>query len=118
VERGEQTDDWVDPILRGTWSPPRPKIVGNPNSGPQTPAACFKTAAFALLSLKKFGTAGRNVFLGPVAGHIRSAPKGLPDCRMLQCTVALRMYNALDHPNLDLAGRIFGPANSGVIEKR
>lgn len=43
----------------------RPNIVGNPNSGAGSQAEWFNTAAFAPIVPGTFGTAGRNVIVGP-----------------------------------------------------
>ncbi len=94
----------------------RPNLVGDPNHGPQTPGAWFNTSAFAVPTPYTFGTAGRNAVDGP----------GYADLDLsLQKTVALRegldlqlrgeAYNAFNHPNFDIPGRIFGSATFGQI---
>ncbi|HEV2178474.1 MAG TPA: carboxypeptidase regulatory-like domain-containing protein [Terriglobia bacterium] len=94
----------------------RPNLIGDPNSGPQTPAEWFNASAFVLPAQFTFGTAGRNIVVGP----------GLEDFDLsLQKEGALReglklqfrfdAYNCLNHPNFDLPGRIFGAANFGVV---
>jgi hypothetical protein len=94
----------------------RPNLIGNPNGGPQTPAEWFNTAAFALPVQNTYGTAGRSVVTGP----------GLTTLDLsLQREVSLRepvrlqfrvdAYNALNHANFNLPGRIFGASNFGVI---
>jgi hypothetical protein len=81
----------------------RPNLIGNPNSGPETPAEWFNTAAFAVPAQGTYGTAPRNVVNGP----------GLIDLDVsLQKEATLYELN---HPNFNLPGRILGAANFGVI---
>jgi hypothetical protein len=94
----------------------RPNLVGNPNQGPQTPAEWFNTAAFSLPALNSFGSASRNDVVGPgLATLDLSLQKDVPINERLRAQFRVDMYNALNHPNFDLPGRIFGAANFGVI---
>jgi hypothetical protein len=43
----------------------RPNLIGNPNNGPKTVAQWFNTAAFAGNAYGQFGSAGRNIIIGP-----------------------------------------------------
>ncbi len=94
----------------------RPNLVGNPNSGPQTPADWFNTAAFALPASGTYGTAGRNVVTGPaLTGLDVSLQKEATLYERLRLQLRLDAYNSLNHANFNLPGRIFGAANFGVI---
>ena len=94
----------------------RPNLVGNPNSGPETPAEWFNTAAFALPAQGTYGTAGRNVVTGPGLVDLDlSLQKEATLHERLKLQFRLDAYNSLNHPNFNLPGRIFGAANFGVI---
>jgi len=94
----------------------RPNLIGNPNSGPGTPAEWFNTAAFLLPAQGTYGTAGRNVVTGPGLIDIDlSVQKEAILHERLKLQFRLDAYNSLNHPNFNLPGRIFGAANFGVI---
>jgi hypothetical protein len=94
----------------------RPNLLGNPNSGPGTPAEWFDTAAFALPAKGMYGTAGRNVVTGPALIDLdTSLQKEVSLYERLRLQFRLDAYNSLNHPNFNLPGRIFGAANFGVI---
>ena len=94
----------------------RPNLIGNPNSGPQTAAEWFNTAAFALPAQNTFGSAGRNVVTGPVlATFDLSLQKEATLHERLKLQFRFDAYNSLNHANFNLPGRIFGAANFGVV---
>jgi hypothetical protein len=94
----------------------RPNLVGNPDSGPETQAEWFNTAAFALPAKGTYGTAGRNVVTGPALIDLdTSLQKEVNLYERLRLQFRLDAYNSLNHPNFNLPGRIFGAANFGVI---
>jgi hypothetical protein len=94
----------------------RPNLISDPNHGPRTPAEWFNTSALALPAPYAFGDAGRNIIIGPGLANLDlSLQKGW-NIRENQ-TIQFRWdtFNALNHPNFDLPGRILGAANFGVI---
>jgi hypothetical protein len=94
----------------------RPNLVGNPNSGPETPGEWFDTAAFALPAQGTYGTSGRNVVTGPGLVDLDLSLQKETDLpERLKLQLRLDAYNSLNHPNFNLPGRIFGAANFGVI---
>ena len=94
----------------------RPNLIGNPNSGPQTPSEWFNTAAFALPAQNTFGSAGRNVVVGPGLANLDcSLRKDATLRERLKLQFRVDVYNVFNHPNFDLPGRIFGASNFGVI---
>ncbi len=94
----------------------RPNLVGNPNSGPETPAEWFDTAALAVPAKGTYGTAGRNVVTGPALIDLdTSLQREVNLYERLRLQFRLDAYNSLNHPNFNLPGRIFGAANFGVI---
>ncbi|HEX4134036.1 MAG TPA: carboxypeptidase regulatory-like domain-containing protein [Bryobacteraceae bacterium] len=94
----------------------RPNLIGNPDSGPQTPAEWFNTAAFAIPAMGTYGTAGRNVVTGPDLIDLDlSLQKEATLHERLRLQLRLDAYNSLNRANFNLPGRIFGAANFGVI---
>ena len=94
----------------------RPNLLGNPNSGPQTPSEWFNTQAFALPSQNTFGSSGRNAVVGPGLANLDiSLQKEVSLREKLRLQVRGDVYNSFNHPNFDLPGRIFGASNFGVI---
>jgi Carboxypeptidase regulatory-like domain len=94
----------------------RPNLIANPNNGPKTPSEWFTRAAFALPAQNTFGTAGRNVVLGPGLENLDlSLQKEGTLHEGLKLQFRFDLYNVFNHPNFDLPGRIFGAANFGVI---
>jgi Carboxypeptidase regulatory-like domain len=94
----------------------RPNLVANPNRGPKTAAEWFDSAAFALPSPYTFGNSGRNVVIGPGLANLDLSLQkkwSLADSKFMEFRVDA--FNALNHPNFNLPGRIFGAANFGVI---
>ena len=94
----------------------RPNLVGNPNDGPKTASEWFNTAAFALPSQNTFGTAGRNVVVGPGLEALDvSLQKEWSVRESMAVQFLVDAFNALNHPNFNLPGRIFGASNFGEI---
>jgi len=94
----------------------RPNLISNPNSGPQTAAEWFNTAAFALPAQDTFGTSGRNVVTAPgLATLDLSLQKEGTLYERMKLQFRFDAYNALNHANFDLPGRIFGASNFGVV---
>jgi hypothetical protein len=94
----------------------RPNLIGNPNSGPETPAEWFNTAAFALPAQGTYGTAGRSVVNGPGLVDLDvSLQKEATLYERVRLQFRIDAYNSLNHANFNLPGRIFGAANFGVI---
>jgi hypothetical protein len=94
----------------------RPNLIGNPNSGPETPGQWFNTAAFALPAQGTYGTAGRNVVTGPgLMDFDASLQKEATLHERLKLQLRLDAYNSLNRANFNLPGRIFGAANFGVV---
>ena len=94
----------------------RPDLTGDPNQGPHTPTEWFNTSAFALPAQDTFGTAGRNIVTGPGLTSVDlSMQRTLALSDSVKLVLRVDAYNALNHPNFDLPGRIFGAANFGTI---
>jgi hypothetical protein len=94
----------------------RPNLIANPDSGPKTAAAWFNTSAFALPAQYSFGNARRNDVVGPGFEDLDlSLQKEWTARENFTLQFRLDAFNALNHPNFNLPGRIFGAANFGVI---
>ena len=94
----------------------RPNLIANPNDGPHTPTEWFNTSAFALPAQFSFGDAGRNIVIGPGLANLDLSLQKAWSIRENQ-SIQFRwdLFNALNHPNFNLPGRILGAANFGVI---
>ena len=94
----------------------RPNLAGNPNNGPKVPAEWFNTAAFAVPAPYSLGNSGRNVVTGPGLANVDlSLQKQWPLRESQFVEMRVDAFNALNHPNFNLPGRILGAANFGVI---
>ncbi len=94
----------------------RPNLVANPNGGPEKPSEWFNTSAFAIPAAYNFGNAGRNVVIGPGLENLDlSLQKSWSLRENEQLQFRCDAFNALNHPNFNLPGRIFGASNFGVI---
>jgi hypothetical protein len=93
----------------------RPNLIASPK-GPQSSGEWFNTAAFAIPLPGTYGTAGRNVVTGPdLTDFDASLQKEGKIFERLKLQFRVDAYNALNHPNFNLPGRIYGAANFGVI---
>lgn len=94
----------------------RPDLLANPNDGPRTPAEWFDTAAFALPAQNTFGNSGRNIVIGPGLANLDvSLQKKWTLHENQAIEFRFDAFNALNHANFNLPGRIFGAANFGVV---
>ena len=94
----------------------RPNLTADPNSGPKTPGQWFNVGAFTLPAQYAFGNAGRNMVIGPSLANLDVSLQKewtLHENQILQ--FRFDAFNALNRPNFNLPGRIFGASNFGVI---
>ena len=94
----------------------RPNVTADPNAGPKTPEEWFNVGAFALPAQYTFGNAGRNIVIGPGLANLDLSLQkewALHENQTLQ--LRFDAFNALNRPNFNLPGRIFGSANFGII---
>ena len=100
----------------------RPNVSANPNSGPKTTAQWFNMSAFSLpagtaATPYVFGNAPRNAVIGPGLVDLDlSLQKEETLHENLKLQFRFDVFDALNHPNLNLPGRIFGASNFGVIQ--
>jgi outer membrane receptor protein involved in Fe transport len=93
----------------------RPNVVGNPDTGPQTIAEWFNTAAFALPAPYTFGNAGRTFGEGP--GLFSLDGSLLKDISLERFTLQLRVevLNLTNHPNFSIPNTQDGSSTFGQI---
>jgi len=100
----------------------RPNVVGDPNNGPRTTAQWFNKSTFMLpvgtaAAPYVFGNAPRNNVIGPGLTEMDlSLQKEGVLRENLRMQFRFDVFNALNHPNLNLPGRIFGNSNFDVIQ--
>ena len=94
----------------------RPNLAGDPNAGPKTAEQWFNTSTFVVPAQYTFGTSGRNIVIGPGLENLDLSLQKEWISRE-DCTLQFRfdVFNALNHANFNLPGRIFGASNFGVI---
>ncbi|MBI2219749.1 MAG: TonB-dependent receptor [Acidobacteria bacterium] len=94
----------------------RPDLIGDPNDGPKTTAQWFNTGAFAAPARFAYGSAGRNIVVGPptklVDLGLRKQVR-LGGGRSLE--VRIDAYNAFNTPQFGIPGRVFGTPQFGRI---
>ena len=86
------------------FSSQRPNLVGNPNSGPKTVGAWLNESAFQPVTVPgDFGTAGRNVAIGPTYKNWDfSAMKTFHVTESTSLQFRGELFNILNHPNFRL----------------
>jgi hypothetical protein len=94
----------------------RPNLVGDPNNGPRTTAEWFNTSAFTLPGSLTFGNTPRNKVIGPGLEDLDvSLQKEEPLRESLKLQFRFDVFDALNHPNLNLPNRIFNSSTFGSI---
>jgi hypothetical protein len=88
----------------------RPDLVGDPNAGPKTAAAWFNKAAFGTPLAGNFGTAGRNIVIGPRYTQLDATlSRNFGIYEGVRGQFRAEAFNVFNHPNL------FNPAGSSVL---
>jgi len=94
----------------------RPNVIGDPNNGPKTTAKWFNTSAFSLPSSFTFGNTPRNNVVGHGLEDLDiSLQKEEPLRESLKLQFRFDVFDALNHPNLNLPNRIFNTSTFGSI---
>jgi len=94
----------------------RPDLVGDPNTGPQTPQQWFNTSAFAAPAPFTFGTTGKNVITGPgIKTTDFSLIKNVGVGQAGKLQLRLEVFNLLNNTNFSAPNATFGTAQFGVI---
>jgi hypothetical protein len=88
----------------------RPDLVGDPNAGPKTAAAWFNVAAFRTPLAGNFGTAGRNIVIGPRNTELDATlSRNFGIYEGVRGQFRAEAFNVFNHPNL------FNPAGSSAL---
>ena len=126
IQSGNPLDPSTGLQLSGTQTGTRPDVTCNPNDFPHDPARWFNTSCFGTSFLGRYGTAGRNIIIGPPTHSFDFAMLkkfGLgKESRYLQ--LRSEFFNAFNHPNFDnpnvtVTSSTFGKITSaGVQDQR
>ena len=103
------------------FSAQRPNLVGNPNSGPKTVGDWFNASAFQPVTIPgNFGTAGRNVAIGPTYKNWDfSAMKNIRVTESKSLQFRAELFNILNHPNFRLPDSdISSPTFNQILSAR
>ncbi|MGH9853524.1 MAG: hypothetical protein ACREBD_27095, partial [Blastocatellia bacterium] len=95
----------------------RPNLVGEPNSGPKTVEQWFNTAAFQTQAVGSFGTAGRNIIIGPGFQNFDFAlSRNFNVTERFRIQFRTELFNAFNHANFNYPAAIVNaPATVGRI---
>ena len=94
----------------------RPDAVGDPFSGGSTPERFFNTNAFAAPAAFRFGSAGRNVLVGPGQASLDAAvERTLELGERLRLDLRAEAFNVTNHTNFDLPRRFADQPTFGRI---
>jgi len=94
----------------------RPNLTCNPNSGPKTAAEWFNTACFAMPAAFTYGSAGRDIVIGPGLDDFDAMLMNeFPVRENMKLQFRLDIFDFFNHPNLNApvgAGRMFSTSSS------
>lgn len=103
-------------VSRTTVRRDRPNLIGKPNLANPTPAKWWDAAAFATPAAGAFGTAGRNILIGPgVSLWDFSLQKNFRVRETQQLQLRFDWFNFLNHPNFNTPVAAPNAANFGAI---
>jgi hypothetical protein len=104
----------------------RPNLIGDPKLDDPDPALWFNTAAFFVPTTNVFGTAGRNILIGPGYANIdMSLAKVFRFSEQSRLEFRAEVFNLFNHPNFDLPnatadsmqfGKVFSAGPSRQIQ--
>jgi hypothetical protein len=94
----------------------RPDLVGDPNSGPHSVEQWINTEAFQPNALLTFGTAGRNIVVGPGFRNFDfSILKNIPIREQVKLQFRTEFFNITNHPNFALPSNVLAAPNFGAL---
>jgi hypothetical protein len=123
VQSGNPLDPSTGLQLSGTQTGTRPDVTCNPNDFGHDPSRWFNTSCFSTSFIGRYGTAGRNIIIGPPTHSFDFAMLkkfGLgKDTRYLQ--FRSEFFNAFNHPNFDnpnvtVTSSTFGKITSAGVQ--
>jgi hypothetical protein len=94
----------------------RPDLVANPNAGPHTVQKWFNTSAFVINQPLTFGSAGRNIVLGPGYRDFDfSILKNMKFGESFNAQFRAEFFNLTNHPSFALPSSILAAPNFGAL---
>ncbi len=103
IQSGNPLDPSTGLQLSGTQTGTRPDVSCNPNNFPHDPSEWFNVGCFSDNFIGRYGTAGRNIIIGPPThGFDGALLKRFPlgkETRYLQFRA--EVFNVFNHPNFD-----------------
>jgi hypothetical protein len=94
----------------------RPNLIGDPNSGPKTVEQWFNKAAFQRQATGSFGTAGRNIIIGPGFQNFDFAlSRNFNVTERFRIQFRTELFNAFNHANFNYPAAIENAENFGRI---
>jgi TonB-dependent receptor-like protein len=94
----------------------RPNLVGDPNSGPKTVEQWFNKAAFQTQTVGSFGTAGRNIIIGPGLQNFDFAlSRNFNVTERFRIQFRTELFNAFNHANFNYPGATSNASSFGQI---
>ena len=95
----------------------RPNLIGDPNSGPKTVEQWFNKDAFQTQGVGSFGTAGRNIIIGPGFQNFDFAlSRNFNVTERFRVQFRTELFNAFNHANFNYPAAIANaPQNFGQI---
>ena len=94
----------------------RPNLVGDPNSGPKTVEQWFNKAAFQTQAVGSFGTAGRNIIIGPGLQNFDFAlSRNFNMTERFKVQFRTELFNAFNHANFNYPGATSNASSFGQI---
>jgi hypothetical protein len=123
IQSGNPLDPSTGLQLSGTQTGTRPDVTCNPNSFSHDPAEWFNISCFSTSFIGRYGTAGRNIIIGPPThsfdfAMLKKFPLG-KDTRYLQ--FRSEIFNSFNHPNFDnpsvtVTSSTFGKITSAGVQ--
>ena len=103
IQSGNPLDPTTGLQLSGTQTGTRPDVTCNPNNWPHDPALWFNTSCFSSNFLGRYGTAGRDIIIGPPTRAFDMAMLKRFSLGSEQRYLQFRteFFNILNHPNFD-----------------
>jgi len=94
----------------------RPDLIGDPNAGPRTVQKWFNTAAFVDNQPLTFGSAGRNIVVGPGYRDFDfSILKNMKLGERANAQFRAEFFNITNHPSFALPANISAAPNFGAL---
>ena len=123
MQSGNPLDPSSGLQLSGTQTGTRPDVTCNPNNFPHDPAQWFNTSCFSNNFIGRYGSAGRDIIIGPPthgwdSAMLKRFPLGKEE-RYLQFRGEI--FNTFNHPNFDnpsvtVSSSTFGKITSAGVQ--